>query len=159
MSLYNALFGTNSLAPALLRMLNLSVEDVPRFRDCYLAEGEDGTLEIHVYTRTGGGNRVDYADGNASLACHSHFLWDKDDDYDCTYATFAFSVPDRFVKLLTDIKQEIGIPDAPAKRFKRFASLMAKIKTGAPDDPEVQNAMEVAKPLVREIYKLMADGE
>ena len=56
MSLYNALFGVNDQTPALLRLLDLTMNDVPRFRDAYIAERSDKRL-IAVYTRMGGGNR------------------------------------------------------------------------------------------------------
>ncbi len=52
MSLYNALFGTNPASDFFLGLLNLTREDVGRFRDVYL----DGD-EIAVYTRNGSGNR------------------------------------------------------------------------------------------------------
>ena len=54
MSLYNALFGTNPFANALLMALGITASDVPRFRDCYL--DDDG--KIVIFTRTGGGNRI-----------------------------------------------------------------------------------------------------
>ncbi len=109
MSLYNMLFGVNSVAPVLLATLGLSTEDVPRFRDCYV-EGDN----IVIYTRTGGGNRdyyeseescranyPEYFDGddeplgpwNEDLRSNPHFVEDEDDDFDCTYAYFRFSIP------------------------------------------------------------------
>lgn len=49
MSFYNMLFGVNSAAPVLLATLGLTLNDVPRFRDCYI-DGE----HIVIHTRTGG---------------------------------------------------------------------------------------------------------
>jgi hypothetical protein len=70
-------------------------ESYPRFRDCFV-NNEGDKPEIHLYTRTGGGNRDDYESEIKELQKHPNYLWDKDDDFDCTYATFAFSVPDEF---------------------------------------------------------------
>ena len=117
MSLYNMLFGTNSAAPLLLATLGLTSNDVPRFRDCYL----DGN-RIVIYTRTGGGNR-DYYDSeemcranypeyfsgdepptgpwNSSLTAHPCYLFDHDDDFDCTYASFYFAFPAEYAEDLT----------------------------------------------------------
>lgn len=111
MSLYNLLFGVNSLAPILLKHLGLSEDDIPRFRDCYL----DGD-QIVIYTRTGGGNRDFYEDEetcrsnypeyfqkkedapkgpwNADLRKSKYYQSDEDDDFDSTYAYFRFRVPE-----------------------------------------------------------------
>lgn len=105
MSFYNMAFGKSSAAPALLKMLGLGEDDFYRFRDCYLTE--DG--KIAVYTRGGGGNREcwnddDCENGQHSVGCvitiqeenrkHPCYLSDSDDDFDNTYATFYFKVPD-----------------------------------------------------------------
>jgi hypothetical protein len=73
-------------------------------------EGEDHKPEIHVYTRNGGGNRQHWSfsyENDAGEACecpgciiehrlpkHPNYLSDHDDDFDCTYATIHFSVPE-----------------------------------------------------------------
>lgn len=112
MSMYNMMFGTNSRSGVLLACLGISENDVPRFRDCFL----DGD-KIVIHTRTGGGNRdyyeseeecrsnyPDYFDGeddpsgpwNDDLRSMPTYLYDEDDDYDCTYANFYFSIPKEF---------------------------------------------------------------
>lgn len=112
MSFYNMMFGVNSAAPALLATLGLTVDDVPRFRDCFI-QGES----IVVHTRTGGGNREfydseescranypDYFDGendpsgpwNDTLVSNEFYLRDEDDDFDCTYANFYFRFPGEY---------------------------------------------------------------
>lgn len=52
MSLYNILFGCNSESAVILKMLGLTMDDVGRFRDCFVSGDE-----ICVYTRNGGVNR------------------------------------------------------------------------------------------------------
>ena len=120
MSLYNMLFGINSAAPVLLKILNLTVDEVPRFRDCFI----DGD-KIVIHTRTGGGNR-DFYDSeqscrkcyperwiddtppvgpwNTALTGNEFYIKDEDDEYDSTYANFYFRFPDEYaddLKLLS----------------------------------------------------------
>ena len=100
MSLYNALFGVNELAPVLLKILGIAHGDIPRFRDAYL---DDGKIVIH--TRTGGGNRECYESPNndneegpwnETMYKNQHYLFDEDDEFDNTYANFYFKVPEEY---------------------------------------------------------------
>lgn len=88
--LYNALFGMNPDSEKLLQILNLTRDSFYRFRDCYLTE--DG--QIAVYTRGGGGNRDDHEDPWTEFGDNPNFLGAEDDDFDCTYMTYTFKVPD-----------------------------------------------------------------
>jgi hypothetical protein len=88
-SLYNMMFGVNKMYPILLKVLNLTLEDIGRFRDAFITEND----EIAIYTRLGGGNREYYQETIANLRSHPNYKYDKDDDFDCTYATFYFSIP------------------------------------------------------------------
>jgi hypothetical protein len=88
MSLYNMLFGQNVNAEVLLKMLNLSPAQIPRFRDVFW----DGEF-IVVHTRTGGGNRGEYACENEALRGMPGFVCDRDSEFDCTYADFYFKPP------------------------------------------------------------------
>lgn len=113
--LYNAIFGTNNQADQLLAALDLKRDDFYRFRDCNL-EDRDGHKVIAVYTRGGGNNRecwseyyppaegeegcrdgVHRADCVVSLQERNHehilFLADDDDDFDHTYCTIYFRIP------------------------------------------------------------------
>lgn len=86
---------------------------VARFRDAWVEKGDDGEPVIAIYTRQGGGNRECYCDTancvpvpsqhvpancyaacNEALAAHPAYLRDADDDFDGTYATFYFRVPE-----------------------------------------------------------------
>lgn len=164
MSLYNLLFGHNPFAGVLLTMLGTEPNSVPRFRDCYLAE--DG--KIVIYTRTGGGNREAYENAdsrrttcgdiypteeevtagpfNDDLRALPGFLYDEDDGYDSTYARFYFSVPEKFEHLLAKI--EPG--EDPTKRW---ADMLAKLKTASPDDPQLKKLTEAFKPVLDAIQK------
>jgi len=100
MSLYNLLFGENKASPMLLKMLGIEREKIPRYRDCMILDGK-----IVIHTRTGGGNREYYdspntenVDGpwNTTMYENPYFLYDADDDFDCTYANFYFKFPEDY---------------------------------------------------------------
>lgn len=108
MSMYNLLFGQNPMSDIILVTLGLTRSDCGRFRDTFVSEGK-----IAVYTRLGGGNRECYCESEEEharggcygpvierLQAHPRYLYDKDDDFDCTYATFWFSFPDEYSDLL-----------------------------------------------------------
>lgn len=88
MGLYNGIFGQNENAGALLYLLGLEDNDFYRYRDCYLSENS----EIAVYTRGGGGNRDGYDD--EMFLDHPLYIKNEDDDFDSTYATFYFRIPE-----------------------------------------------------------------
>lgn len=124
MSLYNTLHGKNPLSIIILKVLGLddSTEKVGRFRDIWISKDRN---EIILYTRNGGGNRecweyegcVDIGNVddplkhdpkclvrvNYELTKHPLYLRDFDDEYDCTYASFVFKMPDKFKELLTTL--------------------------------------------------------
>ena len=111
MSLYNMLFGVNPAAPVLLTVLGIELNNIPRFRDCFVNGNE-----IVVHTRTGGGNRDYYdkpneenKDGpwNSSLTSHPNYLRNEDNDFDCTYANFYFSFPDEYAEDLKALAEGV----------------------------------------------------
>lgn len=92
MSLYNLLFGINSHTPILLAVLGLKENDVERLRNVFVSE--DGT-KIEIYTRTGGGNRDDYP--QMTMRHLPTWISSSDDDFDETYCTDKFSIPEEFI--------------------------------------------------------------
>lgn len=118
MGLYNMLFGQSRSSTDLLALLGLTRDSFYRYRDCYL----DKQGRIAVYTRGGGGNRectceylkevnvgtesevtipyqgVHFTECVVAIQTvnrqHPLYLSDADDDFDCTYATFYFQVPE-----------------------------------------------------------------
>jgi hypothetical protein len=144
MSMYNLVHGVNQLSPVLLAMLDLQLSDVPRFRDAYW----NGT-HICIYTRTGGGNREEYAVENDALAAHPHYVRDEDDDFDSTYATFYFTVPAEYQELTV----EVPVADAtPSQRWQTFFEALSQ-KGAASDDPQITRVREGLKPLMDQIAK------
>lgn len=120
----------NQVSPAtffILPMLGKHPEEYPRFRDCFTEHTEQviggelgvtreskprkkGDRFIYVYTRVGGGNRDGYESEIDELRSHPNYVSDKDDDFDTTYATFKFSVPNEWQKdydLLVDGSGEL----------------------------------------------------
>ena len=89
MSLYNIMFGKNPNTKDILSVLGLEEGFIERFRDCWVDEEEN---EICILTRTGGWNREDFP--NTILTSNKYYLYDEDDDFDNTYATYHFSIPE-----------------------------------------------------------------
>lgn len=187
MSLYNALFGTNKLAPVLLKMLDIDQQKkgpewpqdkhgkdwspwdegiTPeaekyiqecrekkyyasgRFRDIYL--NADGS-RIILYTRNGGGNRESYPHIFSILASHPNYITNYDDDFDCTYCYYEFSVPDEYKE---DAKNLTILAGGNGGHSERFQQLLKDLESGK-DTPEVQNALQVGEKL----FDQMKDGE
>ena len=134
MSLYNMLFGQNQAAELLLAMLNLDKQSVGRFRDCYT--NADGT-KIIVYTRNGGGNREEYM---PDFSKHPNYLRDYDDDFDCTFASIEFSVPEPFIEAVKKIS------DATDTRTgaEKFAAMMEDLKANK-DTAQTARAVQVGE--------------
>lgn len=91
MSLYNMLMGFNPACVLIMPMLGRKQEEYPRFRDCFVTEENN----IAIYTRVGGGNRG-CGFGEEELYVDENFLETYDDDFDCTYATYVFKVPEKW---------------------------------------------------------------
>ena len=91
MSLYNMINGYHPACLLILPMLGRKQEDYPRFRDCYVTDENN----IAIYTRVGGGNR-NCGFGEEALYDDENFIKTYDDEFDETYATYEFKVPDRW---------------------------------------------------------------
>jgi hypothetical protein len=98
MSLYNMVHGVKPAAFFILPMLGKHPDEYPRFRDCFTSDKEWPEYDdhIHVYTRTGGGNREYYYDENREMQLHPEFVIDFDDSFDSTFASWVFRVPDKW---------------------------------------------------------------
>lgn len=94
MSLYNAIMGYNPACIGLLPMLGRTLDEYPRFRDCFLS---DDKKRIVVFTRVGGGNR-DCGYGEDELYKDENFVCTYDDDFDSTYGYYEFNVPSKWKK-------------------------------------------------------------
>lgn len=93
MSLYNLMHEYNTACILFLPMLGRRYDEYPRFRDCFISE--DGK-HIDIYTRVGGNNR-ESGYGEEVLYEDENFVTTFDDDYDNTYGTYRFKVPDKWL--------------------------------------------------------------
>ncbi len=166
MSLYNMLFGVNPASGLVMQALGITPDNVPRFRDAYF-DAEKDRLVIH--TRTGGGNRDYYeceercrdnypedfegerapsGPWNADLRKLPGFLYDEDDDFDCTYADWFYSIPDAF-KPIFDTMKEIGTghDEKPADRWQR---VLEQLRSGE-KSPETERALAVGEQIMSAI--------
>lgn len=98
MSLYNMMHGMTQATFFVLPMLGKHADEYPRFRDCFTSDKEHPEYDghIHVYTRTGGGNREGYTDEINEMRSMPDFVADFDDSFDSTYASFVFRVPEKW---------------------------------------------------------------
>lgn len=109
MSMYNLLFGEGQQADVLLKILGISKYDCGRYRDCFINNGK-----IVIHTRNGGGNREDYEGVFEELSKHPNYLYNEDDDFDCTYANIYFSIPEQYNEILSGIEES----PMPAKKWQ-----------------------------------------
>lgn len=91
MSMYNMLNGFNPACVFIMPMLGRKQEEWPRFRDCFVTEDNN----IAIYTRVGGGNRNSGYE-EEKLYEDENFIKTYDDDYDTTYGTYEFKVPEKW---------------------------------------------------------------
>lgn len=127
--MYEMVFADGEQGLPLLGALGFkSVGDVGRYRSSWIERGEDGKPRIAVYTRNGGGNRDHWGDEKEAgeechctgctisvhLPKHPLYLFDRDDDFDYTYCTVYFSIPDKLKAVLdrSDKDWEKKIQDA-----------------------------------------------
>lgn len=131
MSMYGLVFdgaGAHERGGLLLGVLGFTkFSDVGRFRDAWLEKDDAGQPMIAVYTRNGGGNREEcwnhdnepMSETVDSAACEcpackanhflpAHELWARgvDDEFDSTYRTEYFRVPEKFLADLTPLAGE-----------------------------------------------------
>ena len=107
MSLYNMVHGFNPACVFIMPMLGRKQDEWPRFRDCFVTH--DGKIEI--YTRVGGNNR-NCGFGEEELYNDPNFVTTYDDEFDSTYGTYVFTVPEKwkadFDKLMGDNWEDVS---------------------------------------------------
>lgn len=116
MSMYNLLHGQNPLAGLIISMLDVYPA---RFRDAWITEDR----KIAIYTRLGGGNRDDYQENITQLQSHPNYFYDRDDEFDCTYATFYYSFPEKYKEILE------AMPRSGESGDDRWAKKLLEIQT------------------------------
>lgn len=132
MNMYNMVNGVQPATFFILPMLGKHPDKYPRFRDCFAGEqNTDGDVDqfgipvqkhgdemlISVYTRVGGNNREDYEKEIEEMQAMPEYVKDFDDDFDSTFATFVFKVPEKFKEDFTKIKN--GKIKKTSKEYQR----------------------------------------
>lgn len=126
MSFYNMINGANPATFFILPMLGEKHPDnYPRFRDCFV-NSDNGEPEIYIYTRVGGGNRNE-GFGEEELYKHPNYLTTWDDDFDNTYATYSFSVPNEWKKDF-DLITEGELKEVSTEYRERLYKVFPKLK-------------------------------
>lgn len=115
--LYNLLFGTESNSDFLFAVLGLDPSDFGRFRDIYVTKSH-----IVVYTRNGGGNRLDYEHVFEEMSHHPLYDFDEDDSFDCTYASIYFRHPEEYHEVLE------AMADGTITPTEKWEALLSKLK-------------------------------
>lgn len=117
--------GVNPAAFFILPMLGMHPDEIPRFRDCFVVDEE-----IHVYTRVGGNNRGE-GYGEDMLYSHPNYKTTFDDDFDNTFGTYVFSIPDKWksdFELITSGKGGEVSKEYVDQMIKVYPKLEEKIK-------------------------------
>jgi len=111
----------NASADEVLAVLGLTKDDVERYRGCGVQDGE-----IIIHARTGGGNREYHP--NEKLTSHPNYLRDQDDDFDCTYADYFFSIPEdkKEIEATENKEARAVLGDAPTAIGLMFGDEKAK---------------------------------
>lgn len=149
MSLYNLLFGRNGQSDLLLAVIGLREVDVERFRDVFAG---DAGATIRVYTRTGGGNREGYP--NLAMRKLPEWQGSVDDDYDSTYCTDTFAVPEQW-------RADVAALSDPLEHGLRreFAQhLRATLKREATESDKEAAAHDAERFRLSQTKHIMANG-
>lgn len=125
MSLYNLLHGYNSNSMTALALVDLVHVDVGRFRDAWIEE--DGR-HVSVFTRNGGGNREAYQEVIDQLATLPGYVEDFDDDFDCTYATIRFAIPEKYWPIADQLKPQEKQPSLYEKTNQALEAIGTSAK-------------------------------
>lgn len=137
MSMYEVACGANRFSPLLLNgVLDMGLksqdeldEAIPRFRDVFITN-EGGEVHVAIFTRTGGGNRTEYAEENESLRQIAGFARDENWVLDNTYAIFYYKIEDKeklenLMVLLNKI-DEVGYLQHPTDKHNNVMKQMKK---------------------------------
>ncbi len=130
MSLYNQIHGVNQAAFWFLPMLGKHPDEYPRFRDCFTSDEAHPEYNdhIHVFTRTGGGNRDHYDEGNQMMKSMDGFVTDFDDSFDKTFASWVFKISAKWKKDYDAIcRQDLqGVSEEYREQIKKVYPKLAE---------------------------------
>lgn len=178
MSLYNALFGVNPMAPLLKAILELDedreglvefpdvgydtdtpevekwVDEAKRLNYYPTGRFRDIYLDddlIVLYTRNGGGNADWLWYVHSCLRQHPHYLSEEDDDFDSTYRYYYFIIPPMFQRAIEEVR---GLGEQASPRDK-WDTLFVQLEEG--NAPE--HVLEVGREIVQRIHEAISKPE
>ena len=172
MSLYNMLLGVNPMVPPILGLLNTEATELGRFRDAYFTK-EDDEVVIAIFARNGGGNRAcwkeEAKENTEDCNCPGctqqlfvpkmpGYIRDFDDDFDSTYCTTVFRLPDETEAIFAEIDLDLEDLVAEQTPIEKFKDLIEKLETPDYNGPEVQNAREVGRQIFGGLEESLEDG-
>jgi len=136
---YNVIFGVNPDTPIILAALELDLEKIGRFRDVWVEKDC-----IAIYTRLGAGNAQCWCnsedvkknphplDPNHASDCfvpnikylqkHPLYIRDEEDEFDPTYRTFCFKIPEVYKEILLKLKEK------PRVNWKKIKEMGQRLK-------------------------------
>lgn len=131
MSFYNLMNGVSPATFFMLPMIGMHPTEIPRFRDVFLKDEEHPEYDdnIQVYTRVGGNNR-NCGFGEEKLEEHPNFIATFDDNFDNTYGTYVFSVPEEWKEDYDKIKR-LEFHNLSEKYKVRFGEIYPELKDDA----------------------------
>lgn len=102
--IYAIVVGLHPFAELWVRSLNLSIGDIPRFRDAWLIE-KDGELLINIYARCGSKSwaQTDHHDQWENLKRHPLYVRDYECDHDETYCNMVFSLNPAYIESINEL--------------------------------------------------------
>lgn len=135
MSLYSA--------PLCLGILGVDHKEIARFRDAWFSD--DGK-RIIILTRTGGGNRTEYAGSNARLTHLPDYLSTSDDNFDSTFARFEYLVPEEIQKYTAMLAQALVLAgNGEGKQGTDLTSLLSDVETKKQQKLVEENKAEIMR--------------
>ncbi len=154
MSLYNMVMGTNPFAGMLLALLGFQKpnEEIPRLRDCYV----DQQGYVVILTRTGGGNRAEYAEGNAKLAALPGFVGTMDWQLDTTFALWVYNLTDD--PEADEIAQQLAGIGARMDLDAKFTAAVEDLGSPNPK-PSTLAALERLRPTMKQVAEFVQGVE
>ena len=117
---YNTVFGYNIATLLVLPMLGRNENEWPGFRDCFLYDLDHPEFDgkIHIFTRTGGGNRKEFRKENDKIRKMQGFITDYDDGFDATFASWIFDCSEEWEEDFEKIKK--GLVTECSSEYREF---------------------------------------
>ena len=151
--LYNMLMGRNPAAPYLLACIGITEETqqnypLGRYRDTYTNENGD---RVFIFTRNYG---TEWENVDQALGSHPNFVQKFADDFDHTYTTYEFTVPEN----MSEIVKQIATMSDNTPPMVAYRKLISDMENGVKNEV-VDRALKVGEGIMNSIVETMAGKE